>query len=271
MKPLANLLVHSAFTAAGCALFCAAASAQTADKQDGGTTHVVMRDGGVNEVLQSIYIPPLLNAPFTATVHTEWTRPMMGGGTYTFVNKRQVARDSHGRIYEQRVMLAPRGSESDSNLYLIQIADPNAHTLYNCYLKQTPHRCYLQNYSETPEMVYKPAIGTTGPLPDNAGFRTHEDLGIRTIEGIDTRGTRDTSNLNAGVMGSDQPFTSHREFWYATTLGINLYSELVNPNVGKQAFTLSDIGLAEADPKLFELPDGFAVVDERKPPVERPE
>jgi hypothetical protein len=194
-----------------------------------------------------------------------------GGGTYTFVNKRQVARDNHGRIYEQRVMLAPRGSESDSNLYVIQIADPNVHTLYNCYLKQTPHRCYLQNYSETPEMVYKPAIGTTGPLPNNAGFRSHEDLGTRAIEGIDTHGTRDTSNLNAGIMGSDQPFTSHREFWYAAALGINLYSELENPNVGKQAFTLSDIGLAEPDPRLFELPEGFAVVDERKPPAEHPE
>ena len=120
MKPLANLLVHSAFTAAGCALFCAAASAQTADKQDGGTTHVVMRDGGVNEVLQSIYIPPLLNAPFTATVHTEWTRPMMGGGTYTFVNKRQVARDSHGRIYEERWLLAPKSGNIESKMNVIQ-------------------------------------------------------------------------------------------------------------------------------------------------------
>ena len=273
MKRLAKLLVISALSTAGCTVFCAAISAQSADKQDGGATHVAMRDGGVNEVLQSIYIPPLLNAPFAATVHTEWTRPMMGGGTYMVVNKRQVARDNHGRIYEQRVMLAPRSSEteSDANLYLIQIADPNAHTLYNCYLKQTPHRCYLQNYSETPEMVYKPAIGTTGPLPNNAGIRTHEDLGTRTIEGIETRGTRDTSNMNAGVMGNDQPFTSHREFWYAATLGINLYSELVSPNVGKQAFTLSDIGLAEPDSRLFELPEGFTVVDERKPRVEHPE
>jgi hypothetical protein len=37
------------------------------------------RDGGVSEVLQSIYIPPLVNAPFTAIVHTEWAKPIGDG------------------------------------------------------------------------------------------------------------------------------------------------------------------------------------------------
>ena len=59
-------------------VFAIAANAQTAQAphvQDGGGT-TYTRDGGVSEVLQSIYIPPLLNAPFSAIVHTEWTRPM---------------------------------------------------------------------------------------------------------------------------------------------------------------------------------------------------
>ncbi|MGD0629946.1 MAG: hypothetical protein ABR987_11355 [Terracidiphilus sp.] len=267
MKRLANLF----FLPTLCAALCAAASAQTAEKQAGGTTGVLMRDGGVSEVLQSIYIPPLLNQPFTAIVHTEWTRPMMGGGTYTWVNKRQVARDSKGRIYEERWLLVPRGGNLESRMNVIQIADPNTHISYNCFTLQTPHRCFPQEFRDTAEMVYKPAIGTTGPLPNNLGFRTHEDLGTRSIEGIETRGTRDTTNYNAGVMGSDQPFTAHREFWYATQLGINLYSEVVDPNVGKQAFTLTDVNLAEPDPKLFELPEGYTVGDNRKSGAEHVE
>jgi hypothetical protein len=267
MKHLENLLVIPTL----CAALCAAAGAQTAEKHDGGATGVVTRDGGVNEVLQSIYIPPLLNAPFTATVHTDWTRPMMGGGTYSSVNKRQVARDSHGRIYEERWLLVPKGGDIESRMNVIQIADPNTHTLYNCFTLQTPHRCDLLQFRETAEMVYKPAIGTTGPLANNMGFRTHEDLGTRTIEGVETNGTRDTTNYNAGVMGSDQPFTAHREFWHSPQLGINLYSEVVDPNVGKQTFTLTDVNLAEPDPKLFELPEGFTVVDNRKPTSEHTE
>jgi len=177
------------------ALLAAAATAQTPHPQDGGTTGVIMRDGGVSETLQSIYIPPLLNAPFTAIVHTEWTRPLAEGGTYTFVNQRKVARDSQGRIYEERWLLAPRGSESQSRMNVIQIADPNAHTLYNCFTLQTPHRCTLETFRETPQMVYKPDIGTTGPLPNNMGSQLHEDLGTRPIEGIETHGTSASTSL----------------------------------------------------------------------------
>jgi hypothetical protein len=271
MKRIAGLLALTGF----CAGFCAAAGAQTAETahtQDGDATQALQaRDGGVSEVLQSIYIPPLVNAPFTAIVHTEWTRPLAGGGSYTFVNQRQVARDSHGRIYEERWLLVPRGSEDQSRMNVIQIADPNQHTLYNCFTLQTPHRCVLEAFREPAVTAYKPALLASGPLPNNAGSRTHEDLGTRSIAGIDTVGTRDTSNLNAGVMGSDAPFSTWREFWQAPQLGVNLYSEVVNPRVGKQTFTLTGISLAEPDPRLFELPEGFAVVDHRKPVPEQPQ
>jgi hypothetical protein len=250
--------------------FATAANAQTPHVQDGGAT-TYTRDGGVSEVLQSIYIPPLLNAPFSAIVHTEWTRPMSGGGNFTFVNQRQVARDSRGHIYEERWLLAPKGSEGQSRMNVIQIADPNAHTLYNCFTLQTPHRCILQTFAESAVKSYKPAVFQSGPLPNNTGARVHEDLGARTTSGIETVGTRDTSNLNAGVMGSDQPFSTWREFWQAPQIGVNLYSEVVNPSVGKQVFMLTDVNLAEPDPKLFELPEGFDVADRRKSVAQHPE
>jgi hypothetical protein len=97
------------------------------------------------------------------------------------------------------------------------------------------------------------------------GSSTHEELGTRSIAGIDTLGTRDTTNYNAGVMGSDAAFSASREFWQAPQLGVNLYSEVAGPRVGKQVFTLTDVTLAEPDPKLFELPEGYTVVDRRKP------
>jgi hypothetical protein len=265
MKCIAPLAILVVFATAG--------SAQTAQdphvRHGGAATYT--RDGGVSEVLQSIYIPPLLNAPFSAIVHTEWTRPMSGGGNFTFVNQRQVARDSHGRIYEERWLLAPKGSEDKSRMNVIQIADPNAHTLYNCFTLQTPHRCVLEKFAEAAVKSYKPAVSQSGPLPNNTGARVHEDLGTRTISGIETVGTRDTSNLDAGIMGSDQPFSTWREFWQAPRIGVNLYSEVADPSVGKQVFTLTEVSLAEPDPKLFELPEGFEVVDRRKPVAQHPE
>lgn len=265
MRRYATFLLIAA--CAGLIAACPRLPAQAPTHRDGGSTTVVMRDGGVSETLQSIYIPPLLNAPFTAVVHTEWTRPMAEGGTYTMVNQRRVARDSKGRIYEERWLLVPRGGNVQSEMNVIQVADPEAHTLYNCFTLQKPHRCMLLTFAETAQMQYKPNVGVTGPMANNLGSSRHEDLGVRSIEGIETRGTRDTNYFNAGVMGSDQPFTAYREFWLAPGLGVNLSSEVTGPVVGKQVFTLTDVTLDEPDPRLFELPEGFAVVDQRKRPA----
>jgi len=246
------------------AMLSFAAAAQAPAHRDGGSTVMVTRDGGVNEILQSIYIPPLLNAPFTAVLHTEWTRPLANGGSFTLVNRRRVARDSKGRIYEERWLLVPKGGDLESQMNVIQLADPEAHTLYNCFTLQTPRRCTLQTFAETPLTLYTPAAATTGPMPGNQGSATHEDLGMRAIDGIEARGTRDTEYLNAGVMGNDEPFASYREFWQSPSLGVNLVSEVTGLTIGKQVFTMSHVRLGEPDPRLFELPAKFAIVDQRK-------
>ena len=234
-------------------------------KAQSQTPIVEMRDGGTSEVLQSIYIPPLLNAPFTATVHTEWTKPIPGGGSFSLVNERRVARDSRGRIYEERWLLVPKDGRVKSQMNVIQIADPKSHKLYNCFTLQEPHRCRLETFSEPQTAIYKPAERPTGPLPDGTGFTNHEDLGVRNLQGIDTQGTRDTTTLNPGVFGNDRPLVSTREFWHASSLGINLLSELDDPRTGRQTFTLTDVTPAEPDMHLFEIPDGFEVVDRRHP------
>lgn len=230
-----------------------------------------MRDGGVSEVLQSIYIPPLLNAPFTAVVHTEWARPIPGGGTYTAVNQRRVARDSRGRIYEERWLLVPKGGNVESQMNVIQIADPNTHELYNCFTLVKPHRCNLLKFAEPPLKAFKPALRPTGPLPNSIGFTTQEDLGTRTVAGVDTVGTRETVTINTGVWGNDRPLVTVREFWQAPNIGVNLLSIVDGPRTGKQTFTLSDVSFSEPDPQLFQIPEGFQVVDRRHKQVEADE
>lgn len=223
------------------------------------------RDGGVSQTLQSIYIPALVKAPFTATVHTEWIRTLPDGGTFTLVNQRRIARDSQGRIYEERWFLVPKNGKAVSQNNVIQIADPNARTLYNCFLLIEPHHCNLLKFAERPMTTYKPSAGRAGPLPNGNGFSTHEELGVKTIEGIDTIGTRDSDTVNEGVIGNDRPFVVKREFWYAASLGINLRSEITDPSFGTQTFTVTDISTSEPEPQLFELPSGFEVVDQRQP------
>ena len=231
--------------------------------QDARQRPITVREGGVSEALQSIFIPPLLNAPFTATVHTEWVKTMADGGSVTVTNHRRIARDSRGHIFQERATFSPKDSKTPSGISYIQIVDPDTHVWYDCFLFSQPHTCTLEDYGLSPAATYKPETVTAGPLPNNMGVSTHEDLGVRFIEGVAATGTRDSVKYNAGTFGNDRPLTTSREFWFAESLGFNLVSEVSDPRTGKQTFTVTDIALGEPDPKLFELPEGFAVVDHR--------
>src|SRR5882757_6039802 len=83
-------------------------------------------DGGTREVLISILIPSLPNAPFTAIVNTEWIRQLPDGSTITLKNHRAIARDASGRIFQERRALVPDDGKAKSGVTQIEITDPVA-------------------------------------------------------------------------------------------------------------------------------------------------
>jgi hypothetical protein len=220
-------------------------------------------DGGTREVLESIVIPPKAEAPFTLTLQTEWVRTLYDGGTVTSVNQRKIARDSKGRIYQERWFLVPKNGKIESQMTTIQISDPNAHTHYNCFMRQEPHVCQLSTFGPSTTTVYNTSGPPPGPLPNDMGQVIHEDLGKQLVSGVETTGTRDATIYNPGVFGNDRKVTVEREYWYSPQLGINLLSKRSDPRFGTQTFTATNLILSEPDPKLFELPEGFKVLDRR--------
>jgi hypothetical protein len=221
------------------------------------------QDGGTSEYLESIVIPPKAQAPFTLTLDTEWVKTLSDGGTMTLVNKRRIARDSTGRVYQERWTVVPKRGKAESHMTTIQIADPIKHTLSNCFMDRR-RTCTLSTYSASTTAIYKFQRPPSGPLPNNDGYALHEDLGQQFFAGLETMGTRDKVVYNPGVVGNDQIMTVVREFWYSPQLGFNLLSKLSDPRFGTQTFTATDLIASEPDPNLFNLPDGFKVLDQRQ-------
>lgn len=222
------------------------------------------QDGGVREVLESIVIPPIPNHPFSATLATEWVRYTGGGGTITFVNERPIVRDGRGRIYQERWGLVPKSGRAKSQRMVIQIADPNRHTLYSCATFR--HICELETYDPTPELA---AAEPPKPVPNGSIVEDHvtiEDLGTRTIAGVETIGRRQTNIIDVGVMGNDQPLTAMTETWHSQELAINLLSIRTGPMIGQQNFTITDLSAVEPDPELFQVPPDYEIRDLRKKP-----
>jgi len=222
-------------------------------------------DGGVTEVLQSIDVPPKAGAPFTLSLETEWVKQLYDGGTTTLVNKRRIARDAAGRVYQERWALVPKGDHRvHSIMSMIQIFDPLAHTRYDCFLLEETDMCELLNYTRSTSNIYKPASPATGPLPGDQGSAIHEDLGKQFIAGVETEGTHDSLIYNPGVYGNDRQMTVENEFWWSPQLGLNLLSIKTDPRLGKQTFTVTELVLGDPDPSLFQLPAGFKIVDRRQ-------
>jgi hypothetical protein len=220
-------------------------------------------DGGTREMIISISVPPLPNAPFSATVNTEWTRYLEDGATLIIKNHRLIARDGKGRVFQERRWLAPDGSPVQSRLTRTEIADPATHTIALCDPNQ--QICELRFYGAGVNVELPP----TGPSPNGAGSLTRQDLGTQTVNGLETIGTREIQTINAAVAGTDRPLSITKEFWYSRHLGLNLSTKRSDPRSGVEVFTVTDINPSEPDPSLFALPQNARTVDYRAPVARR--
>jgi hypothetical protein len=215
-------------------------------------------DGGTREILVSILIPSLPNAPFSATVNTEWIRQLADGTTITVKNHRTIARDRAGRIFQERRLLVPEDGKHESVITQIEISDPVAHKLYIC--KPQEGVCQLELFS-APEFVDPKSRPFA---PNRSGPASVENLGKQSIGGLETEGTRETVVIETGAIGNNSPIQVTREFWYSPQLGVNLISKREDPRFGVQNFELSNIFLGDPDSKLFEPPAGVRIIDLRQ-------
>jgi hypothetical protein len=234
-------------------------------QQDGAGGMIPGYDGGGQEVLQSIFVPYLPNAPFSLTLSSEWIRPMANGGTFTTVNSRPIKRDSKGRIYQERWLMTPKGSGIVSRMSWIQIVDPAAKTIYQCNARQKV--CELVGLSDDVALRMDPSRFTSGEMKDRDGVvrgkRVHEDLGEGYYAGVRIHEYRDTTTMNPGALGNDLPMVSVRRYKFSQELGFNLTSTIEAPQLGQQVFSVTEISTTEPDPKYFDPPAGYEVVDRR--------
>jgi hypothetical protein len=218
-------------------------------------------DGGTRETLSSIVVTPLPNAPFSATVETEWTKYLADGTTQFTQNHRLIARDGLGRVFQQRTTFGPKGSPVASQVWRTELAEPSTRTV--AYCDSRTHVCELHPYVLPPFVPTPPAGSSTSP----SGSFVTENLGSRTQNGLELIGTRETQTMNPLVTGTDRPLVVVKEFWYSRQLGLNVLTTRNDPRSGKEVFTVTDIRQGEPDASLFALPGDARVVDLRGIPT----
>jgi hypothetical protein len=113
----------------------------------------------------------------------------------------------------------------------------------------------------------------TGPVVVAAGgwaAEQAESLGKRTIEGVETTGTRRIWTIPVGAIGNDRALVTTEETWYSPKLRLVLLSVRDEPRFGKTTYSLTNLKLTNPDKSLFVVPPGYTT-ETTAPPSPLPE
>jgi len=241
---------------AGCFLlsctFTCAVAAQDADEPFRGP------DGGTRFHVDGIQIRPVAGKPFSGRDNIEWTRILEDGSVVKTHLYAALARDSQGRIYRENRKFVPGDSDQEPRRTDLTISDPVTHTRTNCIIAR--RQCTITSYFASTSFTPQPA----GAFANGTRVLARESLGTDTFDGLNVVGTRETTTINAGVVGNSQPLVTTREFWYSPDLQVNLSVTRKDPRNGTQVIKVVDLSRTEPDAAMFQVPAGFVVQDARR-------
>jgi hypothetical protein len=80
-----------------------------------------------------------------------------------------------------------------------------------------------------------------------------EDLGVKTIEGLQAEGKRVTTPIPGGQ-------STVSETWYSPELQVNLVVKTSDPGTGESSYRLTNIKRAEPPASVFQVPAGYTVL-----------
>ena len=93
----------------------------------------------------------------------------------------------------------------------------------------------------------------------NAGELKTEDLGTKTIAGLQAQGTRVTRTIPSGEIGNQNPINVVTERWYSPELQLPVLTTHSDPLLGTVTSQLSNINRSEPAASLFQVPSDYKV------------
>jgi hypothetical protein len=210
------------------------------------------------------YVTPIPNAPFSGTVLVEQTKIQPNGNTLQLWSKREIARDNEGRIYNEFRPFVPTTTKTVPDPTVIHLYDPQNRMTEYLYPAKKMYQMMILNRpprTDTPDDFASPA-GAAAPASE---FTQREDLGYRTIMGLEVHGVRVTQTLTAEESGTGQEVTVTNEYWYSEALRLNLAAKHQDPRSGSVTTTMTQIVRAEPSGALFGVPADYTMIGVAKP------
>jgi hypothetical protein len=190
--------------------------------------------------------PQTNNVPHTLTRTSTIVQTLANGATITRSFTVKSAHDSEGRTYSETHLTTPIG------LVHYTVFDPVTRTIIN-WDNRTTIASVTHMQAPEGDAARQPQAGRP---PRQV---TRKDLGVRTIAGIEARGTRTTAIIPAGEVGNDQALTIVLEEWISAQYNIPLLTITDDPRSGKRTDEVTEFQPGDPNPALFKVPEGYTV------------
>jgi hypothetical protein len=214
-------------------------------------------------------------APMTAVIESTHDTTLSDGNTIHRDNQSTVYRDSQGRVRREVSFEFVTPSTGATKGTMIIITDPVAGTRYILNTKdKTAHQMPLRPPNPAvseqragmvtdgePVIAYR--AGGDPPAQFSGANLNTEQLGTKTILGLQATGTRVTRTIPAGVIGNAKPIEVVSERWMSTDLQIPLSTTHTDPMMGTMTTEVTSITRGEPSASLFQVPSDYKVVTGR--------
>jgi hypothetical protein len=193
--------------------------------------------------------------PLTADIVVVRDTTLADGNRIHNESQSKIYRDPEGRVRrEMGVDLATpmAGAVKHS---LIVITDPVTGTRYMLNPANKTAR-------QMPLHGPKPGGEEGGAGPKFAGGPgevTKEELGTKTVNGLQAEGVRVTRTIPAGTVGNEKAITSVTERWYSNDLQMVVMTTHTDPMMGTVTTKLVNVTQGAPDAALFQVPSDFVM------------
>jgi hypothetical protein len=207
-------------------------------------------------------VTPVPNAPFSAKVDITSQEKLPDGSLNIRTSVAHIARQSSGRIYNERRVLVPSTFKGDPPLLSSLVYDPASRLsiFLNPYTHLAHERVLEAPLAAPPNSIPTAAANVPNPL------MKEEELGTQTIGDVALRGIRKTRTIPATQSGTGQPVLIVDEYWYSPDLSVYMIIKHDDPRTGEQIVAVSEVDRSEPDASLFAVPAKYRVVDETPEP-----
>ncbi len=214
-----------------------------------------------------VFVTPVPGAPFSAEAEQEMMQVLKDGSPFRRKTSALIARDSQGRIRNERHEVMPASSPRKPTVFSVHIYDPA--TRLSTFLNPGTHIA-TQRILPNPPATEPPSnawLREVGARPSDPNLQV-QDLGSSVMDGVEVHGFRSILRIPANSSGTGSPVVVTNEYWYSEELHINIVTKHNDPRTGQLTVKVTQINVNEPGADLFAIPPDYKLVDMTPPESE---